>query len=70
MLLLLMRLLWRSFSQGPQNGRPHRESVEQHAYLLAALKSRDEEQVAAVIRDHVLGSIPYLRRPRQRLHPE
>src|SRR5215472_537768 len=61
MLLLLMRLLWRSFPQGPQAGRPHEESVRQHAQLLRALERRDEEQVAAVIRDHVLGSISYLR---------
>jgi DNA-binding GntR family transcriptional regulator len=70
MLLLLMRLLWRSFSHGPQHGRPHEESVEQHAHLLAALKNRDEEQVAAIIRSHVLGSIPYLPGPRPRRHPE
>jgi DNA-binding GntR family transcriptional regulator len=60
MLLLLMRLLWRSFPDGPQAGRPHQESVQQHAKLLRALKKRDEEQVAAIIRDHVLGSIKYL----------
>jgi DNA-binding GntR family transcriptional regulator len=60
MLLLLMRLLWRSFPDGPQAGRPHQESVRQHAQLLRALKRRSEEQVAAVIRDHVLGSIDYL----------
>jgi len=61
MLLLLMRLLWRSFPLGPQSGRPHRESVQQHADLVEALKRRDEEQVAAIIRGHVLGSIGYLR---------
>jgi DNA-binding GntR family transcriptional regulator len=60
MLLLLMRLLWRSFPAGPQAGRPHAESVRQHAELIEALKRRDEDQVAAVIRDHVLGSIQYL----------
>ncbi len=60
MLLLLMRLLWRSFPRGPQAGRPHSESVEQHAQLVTALKNRGEEQVAAIIRDHVLGSISYL----------
>jgi DNA-binding GntR family transcriptional regulator len=70
MLLLLMRLLWRSFSQGPEHGRPHRESVEQHAHLLEALRNRDEEQVASIIRNHVLGSIPHLRRSRQPRHPE
>ncbi len=64
MLLLLMRLLWRSFPRGP-HGRPHAESVEQHAHLLTALKHRDEEQVAVIIRDHVLGSIRYLRGPRE-----
>jgi DNA-binding GntR family transcriptional regulator len=60
MLLLLMRLLWRSFPHGPQAGRPHQESVRQHAALVGALKHRDAEQVAAIIRDHVLGSIKYL----------
>lgn len=61
MLLLLMRLLWRSFPAGPQAGRPHEESVRQHAQLVEALKRRDEERVATIIRDHVLGSIEYLR---------
>src|SRR5580700_9583262 len=60
MLLLLMRLLWRSFPDGPQAGRPHQESVQQHAELVSALKERDEERVAAIIWDHVLGSIKYL----------
>lgn len=60
MLLLLMRLLWRSFPDGPQAGRPHQESVQQHAELVSALKERDEERVAALIRNHVLGSIKYL----------
>jgi DNA-binding GntR family transcriptional regulator len=63
MLLLLMRLLWRSFPAGPQAGRPHTESVRQHAQLIEALRRRDEDQVAAVIRDHVLGSITYLPGP-------
>jgi DNA-binding GntR family transcriptional regulator len=62
MLLLLMRLLWRSFPRGPQAGRPHQESVRQHAELLSALTRRDEGQVAAIIREHVLGSIKYLPR--------
>lgn len=61
MLLVLLRLLWRSFPHGPQAGRPHEESVRQHAQLVAALKSRNEEKVAAIIRHHVLGSIEYLR---------
>jgi DNA-binding GntR family transcriptional regulator len=60
MLLLLMRLLWRSFPDGPQAGRPFQESARQHARLVRALKRRNEAQVAAIIRDHVLGSIDYL----------
>lgn len=60
MLLLLMRLLWRSFPNGPQSGRPHQESVRQHAQLVRALKRRDEKRVAATIQEHVLGSIKYL----------
>jgi len=60
MLLLLMRLLWRSFPGGPQAGRPYQESATQHAQLVRALKRKNEEQVAAIIRDHVLGSIDYL----------
>jgi DNA-binding GntR family transcriptional regulator len=62
MLLLLLRLLWRSFPRGPQAGRPHAESVRQHDALVRALKHRNEEQVAATIREHVLGSIKYLPR--------
>ena len=67
MLLLLMRLLWRSFPHGPQSGRPHQESVRQHAQLIKALKRRDEEQIAAIIQEHVLGSIKYL--PQQEATP-
>lgn len=63
MLLLLMRLLWRSFPRGPQAGRPHSESVRQHAQLVEALKRRNEHEVADIIRDHLLGSIGYLRNP-------
>jgi len=61
MLLLLMRLLWRSFPHGPQAGRPHSESDRQHAQLIEALRRRNEHEVADVIREHVLGSIGYLR---------
>jgi DNA-binding GntR family transcriptional regulator len=60
MLLLLLRLLWRSFPRLPPAGRPHAESVRQHDAMVRALKHRDEDQVAAIIREHVLGSIKYL----------
>lgn len=62
-LLSLMRLLWRSFPRGPQAGRPHAESIRQHADLLAALRQRDADTAAAIIRDHALGSIAYLPAP-------
>jgi DNA-binding GntR family transcriptional regulator len=44
----------------PQAGRPYQESVRQHDALVRALEHRNEEQVAAIIRAHVLGSIKYL----------
>ncbi len=59
-LLALMRLLWRAFPAGPQAGRPHAESVHQHAALIEALRRRDEQQVAEIIAEHALGSIKYL----------
>lgn len=60
MLLLLLRLLWRSFPHGPQAGRSHQESARQHDALVRALKRRNEEDAVAIIREHVLGSIKYL----------
>jgi DNA-binding GntR family transcriptional regulator len=59
-LLMLMRLLWRTFPGGPQGSRPHHESVRQHAELIAALRDGDAERMAAVIAEHALGSIRYL----------
>lgn len=59
-LLALMRLLWRAFPAGPASGRPRAESVLQHASLVEALKLKDEQQVAEIISEHVLGSIKYL----------
>jgi DNA-binding GntR family transcriptional regulator len=61
LLLSLMRLLWRAFPQGPQQWRPHDESIEQHAQLVAALTARDAEQAAAIVEKHVLGSIDWMR---------
>jgi DNA-binding GntR family transcriptional regulator len=61
-LLLMMRLLWRSFPSGPQAGRPREESSRQHQALIDALHRRDPDRVAAVIEDHVLGSITHARR--------
>jgi DNA-binding GntR family transcriptional regulator len=61
LLLSLMRVLWRAFPQGPQHWRPHQESIEQHADLVEALAGRDADRAAAVIENHVLGSITWMR---------
>jgi len=44
-LLSIMRLLWASFPGGPQYGRPHAESVAQHARLIRALRRGDAAAV-------------------------
>jgi DNA-binding GntR family transcriptional regulator len=61
-LLMLMRLLWRSFPNGPQAGRPHEERLEQHSRMLKALRARDANAIASVIEEHTLGSVEHLRR--------
>jgi DNA-binding GntR family transcriptional regulator len=61
LLLSLMRLLWRAFPQGPQHWRPHEESIEQHAELVAALAARDAGRAASIIEKHVLGSITWMK---------
>jgi DNA-binding GntR family transcriptional regulator len=61
LLLSLMRVLWRAFPSGPQYWRPHDESVEQHHRLVAALAVRDSDAAAEITREHVLGSIDWMR---------
>jgi DNA-binding GntR family transcriptional regulator len=61
LLLSLMRLLWRAFPRGPQEWRPHRESIEQHADLVAALAAHDAGRAASIVEDHVLGSIAWMK---------
>ena len=61
LLLSLMRLLWCAFPQGPQHWRPHEESIEQHATLVAALAARATDQAASIIEKHVLGSITWMK---------
>jgi len=61
LLLSLMRLLWRSFPHGPQLWRPHVKSVEEHQRLVDALAARDSKQATAMTREHVLGSIDWMR---------
>ena len=61
LLLSLMRVLWRAFPNGPQFWRPHDESVQQHRQLVDALAARDAEAASAITREHVLGSIDWMR---------
>lgn len=60
LLLSLMRLLWSAFPRGPQVWRPHSESIEQHRLLVDALETRDGDVVAAITREHALGSIDWM----------
>ncbi len=60
-LLSIMRLLWASFPGGPQFGRPHAESVAQHARLIRALRRGDAAAVTRVIEAHAAGSAGYVR---------
>jgi DNA-binding GntR family transcriptional regulator len=64
MLLALLRLLWQSFPEGPHKhvGRPVKDSVEQHAGIIAALRTRDAEASQRLTHAHVLGAVPLLAR--------
>ncbi len=61
LLLSLMRVLWQSFAHRPRLWRPHADSVREHEELVTALQERDSKRAATVIRDHVLGSIDWMR---------
>ncbi len=61
LLLALMRVLWLSFSHRRQLWRPHAQSVKEHRLLVDALVAHDNEQAEAIIREHVLGSIGWMR---------
>jgi DNA-binding GntR family transcriptional regulator len=56
-----MRLLWRAFPLGPQEWRPHQESIEQHTDLVAALAAHDAGRAASIVEEHVLGSIAWMK---------
>jgi DNA-binding GntR family transcriptional regulator len=64
LLLALMRVLWLSFSHR-QLWRPHAQSVKEHRLLVDALAAHDNEQAEAIIREHVLGSIGWMRTTRR-----
>lgn len=61
LLLSLMRLLWSSFGQGPRLWRPHADSVREHRGLVEALADGHVEAAAQLTRQHVLGSINWMR---------
>lgn len=61
LLVSLMRLLWQSFPQGPQAGRPREESVAEHREIIQALRERDGAKAALLTHDHILGGAGYLR---------
>jgi DNA-binding GntR family transcriptional regulator len=61
LLLSLMGVLWVSFSHRRQLWRPHAESVQEHRKLVDALAARDAEHAKAITREHVLGSIGWMR---------
>jgi DNA-binding GntR family transcriptional regulator len=60
MLLALLRLLWRSFREGPQAIRPLKQSVGEHEALLEALRWADADAAERITRDHILGAAAYL----------
>jgi DNA-binding GntR family transcriptional regulator len=61
LLLSLMGVLWVSFSHRRQLWRPHAVSVREHRQLVEALAARNAEQAQAITREHVLGSIGWMR---------
>ncbi len=64
MLVTLLRFLWRSFPMGPQFWRPHDESRREHALIVDALAERDVARTAALLHEHVVGSMEPLRHDR------
>lgn len=56
-LLALLRLLWRSFPQGPQQVRPLPESVRMHAEILDAMRRRDPDAAERLTREHILDAM-------------
>lgn len=56
-LLALLRLLWRSFPDGPQLIRPLAESVRMHGEIVAAMRRRDGDAAERLTREHILGAM-------------
>jgi DNA-binding GntR family transcriptional regulator len=66
MLVTLLRFLWRGFPMGPQFWRPHDESRDEHALIVAAIAERDVERTASLLHQHVVGSMELLHHDRLR----
>lgn len=70
LLLSLMRVLWVSFSHRRQLWRPHAESVQEHRRLVDALAAHDSERAQAITREHVLGTVGWMRKALAREQPD
>lgn len=55
-LLSLMRLLWQAMPDGPKVDRTHRESAEEHAAIIDALRTGNSEQAAELTYHHIVDS--------------
>ena len=56
-LVSLIRMLWQSMPQQPAPARSHRESADQHAGILAALRRRDRERAGVLTREHIEAAL-------------
>ncbi len=57
-LVSLIRMLWQSLPQQPAPTRSHRESADQHAAILEAVRRRDGERAGALTREHIQAALP------------
>jgi DNA-binding GntR family transcriptional regulator len=55
-LMSLMRMLWQAMPDGPKVVRSHRESAEEHAAIIDALRDGDAERAADLTHKHIVGS--------------
>lgn len=57
-LVSLIRMLWQSLPQQPAPARSHRESADQHAGILAAVRDRDGQRAGVLTREHIEAALP------------
>lgn len=56
-LVSLIRMLWQSMPQQPAPARSHRESADQHADIIAAIRDRDGAQAGMLTREHIQAAL-------------